>query len=713
MHYRNKIYSIILLMLFAVKICCAQQTSTSNVDSLVTLLKSSTDTTKIRVLNALSANYYDKMPDKAIDYAKQAMTLSQKYKSDVDMGRSLLNIGRGYYSKADYSKSLSFCLEAKKKFESIRDKVGVADVFMAMSSVYTDLGSYANSLNYNLQALTIREELNDSAAMGSSLLNVGLVYYKLRKLRLANEYYNKSLKIRMLRNDQAGISACYNNMANVCGDNGDNLKALEYLQKSLAIKEKLGNKKGIASTLNNMGSVYTSLKIYGKAREYYLKSYELKKEIGDQLGMANTLGNIGGNYYFTNDKKNAIVYFLEAIEAAKQIGAGDILLTNYRNAAQTYYEDGNYKASAEMYTLASDLKDSIYDVEGVKSMNEMQAKFDFEKQDKELKIIRQNDEIHALDANRQRLFKNGFIIGFILLLIIAFVIFNRYQLKQKANAKLEEQKQEIVRQHKELNIAYSQIEAKNKDITDSIKYAKRIQLAFLPRVNFQKEFNDNGFILYKPKDIVSGDFYWMERKNNQVLLAAVDCTGHGVPGAFMSIVGFNLLNQAVNEHKITQPSLILDEMNTGVTDTLRQYEEDSTVKDGMDIALCNIDLDTLQLQYAGAYNSLWIVRNGELIELSANKFPVGTFVGETIHQFNNKTFQLQKGDNVYLFTDGYADQFGGPQGKKFKYKQLQKLLTDNYLRTAPEQKDILQKTFESWIGNLEQVDDVLVIGVKI
>src|SRR6218665_2773151 len=224
--------------------------------------------------------------------------------------------------------------------------------------------------------------------------------------------------------------------------------------------------------------------------------------------------------------------------------------------------------------LAGDLKDSIYDVEGVKSMNEMQAKFDFERQEKELKISRQNTEIQLLDANKQRFFKNAFIIGFILLLIIAFVIYNRYQIKQKANTDLEIQKQEIVRQHKELNVAYGQIEAKNKDITDSITYAKRIQLAFLPTSNFERQFKENGFILYKPKDIVSGDFYWMEKKQNEVLIAAVDCTGHGVPGAFMSIVGFNLLNQAVNEHKITTPSAILDEMNTGVTDTLRQFEED-------------------------------------------------------------------------------------------------------------------------------------------
>lgn len=715
MQHSLRIYRFFLILLFVASLAKAQNlpSTSRELDSLMNLLKSSSDTLKIQVLNTLSSKYYETAADKAIDYGKQAMLLAQKFKSDKGLARAYINIGRAYYSKSDYNKALSFITEAKKIFQRISDKTGSADACIAMATVYTDLGNYENSLNFNLQAMTIREEMNDSAALSSSLINVGLIYYKIGKYKLASEFYQKSLNIRLLLNDQTGISACYNNLANVFDDQGDHAKALEYLNKSLEIKEKMGNKRGIASTLNNIGSVYNSLKDYSKAKEYYLKSLALKKEIGDQFGAANTLGNIGAIYYFTNDKKNAIDYFLQAIDAAKKINAADIILTNYKNVAQTYFEDNNYKTSAEYYSLASDLKDSIYNVEGAKSMNEMQAKFDFEKQEKELKISKQNAEIQALDANKQRLFKNAFIIGFILLLIIAFVIFNRYQLKQKANAELEAQKQEITRQHNELNIAYSQIETKNKDITDSIKYAKRIQLAFLPTLDFENEVGDKGFILYKPKDIVSGDFYWMEKKNKELLIAAVDCTGHGVPGAFMSIVGFNLLNQAVNEHKITKPSNILDEMNTGVTDTLRQYEDESTVKDGMDIALCNINYDTLELQYSGAYNSLWIIRNGSLIELKANKFPVGSFVGEKLQKFDNNTFQLEKGDFIYLFTDGFADQFGGPLGKKFKYKQLQQLLVENAHLPAKKQRQILSQTFENWIGLLEQVDDVLIIGIGI
>jgi serine phosphatase RsbU (regulator of sigma subunit) len=344
---------------------------------------------------------------------------------------------------------------------------------------------------------------------------------------------------------------------------------------------------------------------------------------------------------------------------------------------------------------------------------ELQTKFDSEKQMKDIEILKQEKELSELELDRQRYFKNAFIIGFAFILILVFVIYNRYQIKHKANAKLEKQKEEITKQHSKLNIAYDEIEAKNKDILDSIKYAKRIQEAILPIHDFEKIFGNKGFVYYQPKDIVSGDFYWLEKKENTVLLAAVDCTGHGVPGAFMSIVGFNVLNQAVNEHHLRAPNLILNELNTGVTNTLRQTEKESTVRDGMDINLCSINYDTLELNYAGAYNPLWIIRNTEFIELAADKFPIGLFVGQEMSNFKNNVFQLQKGDTLYLFTDGYADQFGGPRGKKFKYQQFKDTLLSIAHMNVTEQKNILEKTILSWKGELEQIDDILVIGIQI
>ena len=272
---------------------------------------------------------------------------------------------------------------------------------------------------------------------------------------------------------------------------------------------------------------------------------------------------------------------------------------------------------------------------------------------------------------------------------------------------------ELLEEKEKLQTAYSEIDEKNKDITDSIHYAKRIQQAILPSDTIWKQLLPESFVLYKPKAIVSGDFYWLEKWGNQTLVAAVDCTGHGVPGAFTSIVGHNILTQAVNVLGLSKPSLILNETNKQLSKKLNQDPEVATVRDGMDIALIAINYPKLKIEFAGANNPLWVIRDNQLIQLNGDKFPIGVFVGEELQQFKNHEWELQKGDCIYIFTDGYADQFGGPKGKKFKYKQFQDLLIENHKKPFEEQRAILEKTIEDWIGELDQIDDILVIGIKI
>lgn len=272
---------------------------------------------------------------------------------------------------------------------------------------------------------------------------------------------------------------------------------------------------------------------------------------------------------------------------------------------------------------------------------------------------------------------------------------------------------EVVAQKEEIEKKSVEIAKNAKNITDSIKYAKRIQKAIFPTHAHIKKLLPNSFILFRSKGIVSGDFYWVEKKKDNVLFAAVDCTGHGVPGAFMSIVANNLLNQAVNEHGHTQPSLILDELNKGISETLHQTYEESTVKDGMDIAICSINYEKKILQYAGAYNPLYLLRNGELREIKADKFPIGVFVGEELKTFVNHEVQLQEGDAIYIFSDGFADQFGGPFGKKYKISRFKELITSVSKYPADKQYELIDQALSDWQGDLEQVDDIVVIGVKI
>ncbi len=280
-------------------------------------------------------------------------------------------------------------------------------------------------------------------------------------------------------------------------------------------------------------------------------------------------------------------------------------------------------------------------------------------------------------------------------------------------AKVIERTEQVVRQKEEIETQNQELEVLYKHVTDSIKYAKRIQEAILPPDSLMKRLLPNSFVLYKPKDIVSGDFYWIDEKDGKTMFAAVDCTGHGVPGAFMSIVGYNLLKHVVNNNNFTKPSLILDGLNDGVSETLHHGHEESQAKDGMDLSLCTIDFKTLELQYAGAYNPLYIIRQGELLQTKADKFPIGLFVGKERKKFTNHVIQLQKGDCVYIFSDGYADQFGGVSGKKFMAKHFRDLLLNVHQNPINNQKEILNNTIEEWRGHLDQVDDILVIGMKI
>lgn len=278
--------------------------------------------------------------------------------------------------------------------------------------------------------------------------------------------------------------------------------------------------------------------------------------------------------------------------------------------------------------------------------------------------------------------------------------------------KVIERTEEVVRQKSEIETKNMELEILYKQVTDSIHYAKRIQDAILPTPNKVKLLLPDSFILFKPKDIVSGDFYWIERKDNFVYFAAVDCTGHGVPGAFMSLVGYNILKDILNNTAAVTPGEILDKLRDGIVDALKVDDSGKQAKDGMDMTLCALNYDTMELQYAAAFNPLYIIRNGELMQHPANKFPIGNFVGDKV-SFDNHTIQLQKNDQIFIFSDGYADQFGGPSGKKFMVGNFRKLLIQIAELSSTAQKQKLDETLLTWQGGQEQVDDVLVIGVKV
>ena len=347
-------------------------------------------------------------------------------------------------------------------------------------------------------------------------------------------------------------------------------------------------------------------------------------------------------------------------------------------------------------------------------------------------FVHQNNDIIQEKANQY--VKPLFIIGLIVTLIVGLFSFlttnkiiNSYESQiEKQNTELKDaideihqQKENIIEQNTELekqrNIAQNQhdtIANKNKEINDSINYAKRIQTATLPSSKIDKSIIDEHFILFLPRDIVSGDFYWYHDFDNHIVITAVDCTGHGVPGAFMSMIGVTFLNEIIIEKNITDAGQILDMMRERVINALDQRNESSKTSDGMDMAICVIEKKTKQMQFSGAFNPMICIRNNEVIEIKGDRMPIGIYA-KMKNSFKTHIFDLQSNDKIYLFSDGFPDQFGGSKGRKFLIKNFRKLLLEINGLPMDNQKEILNSTLNNWKGDFTQVDDILVIGLKI
>jgi len=305
------------------------------------------------------------------------------------------------------------------------------------------------------------------------------------------------------------------------------------------------------------------------------------------------------------------------------------------------------------------------------------------------------------------------ILAVVIIIVIVKIYTRRLELEKiRLEQIVKERTEEVVKQKEEIEKQRDEIAEKNKSITDSIEYAKRIQTAVLPSNDFAKEVLPEHFILFRPRDIVSGDFYWFTKKDNLLVIIAADCTGHGVPGAFMSMLGVSFLNEIVNRHDVSTAGAILTQLRADVKKTLGQEGKEGEAKDGMDIALCIVDLENMKMQYAGAYNPLYICRNNELIEVKADRMPIGIYIKEK-ESFTNNEIDLEKGDTFYLFSDGYSDQFGGEDGQKFKSKNFKELLLEIYHKPMAEQREILNTKIDKWRGRWEQVDDIIILGIRV
>lgn len=505
----------------------------------------------------------------------------------------------------------------------------------------------------------------------------------------------------MLLKDENDLARYYINLGNHYFNAGELDEAIEHYDLSKKVYLKLKDSTKLIYVYNGFGNAYYEKKDYNKALLYFQKSYQfiLKYTPEDLSNIAIAYENIGETSTKLGDYDLELNNCLKAGDLFSQLKDRASLYITYENIAKNYALLKNYKKSNEYFEKYVNLKDSVFNEDTKNTIHEMSIKYETDKKEQE------NQVLTLENSNKKQVIYFAFG-GCALLLCLVFFILKGYRTKQKANQLLEE-KSEIINKQKNI------VEEQHQDITDSIKYAKRIQSAILPPKNMWQKILPSSFVLYMPKDILSGDFYWIEETKDYIYVAAADCTGHGVSGALISIVNFNLLNKAVLEKNLITPSEILDAVNLWLTESLHQTIGESTVRDGMDVSLIAIHKHSNEVLFSGANSPIYHITNGELHQIKGDKFPVGAFIDDYIQNFTTKRFNVEKGDSIYLFSDGFADQFGGDRGKKFKYAPFQeklKAISDSPLN---EQSAAMKEEFLNWKGNHEQVDDVLLIGIKI
>jgi tetratricopeptide (TPR) repeat protein len=746
-----------------------------NIDSLITEigLYKNEDTTKINMLLEVTKHLGMKRDEEALLYGNQALKLSERIQSEKLIGQSYYNIGiyydfsnqfdkaldyynssleirkklnddQGvasvfyqisyvYFLKSDYQSAIDYLMKSVVLREKIGDKDGLGKSYNLMASSYKLIADYSNALNYYFKAQKIQEELGNKLQVGNLYSNIANVYSDQNMHKEALENHLKALDIRIKENDEKKIAESYNNIGLTYELLEDYDKALEFLSKSRKLKENL-KESSVYRTMINIANVYKKLKKWRDSEKLMLEAIVLAKENKDDRAISNYYTNLGELYNLQKEHDKAIKYFNQSLQISEESNIKSLMKSAYEGLADAYSALGNFEEAYSYHKKYFAVNESIFNEKNAQIVNEMSARFETEKKEKEIellnqetKLLNQQNELQNEQLRSGRIIIVSTIVGLLLLLVLVFVILKGLREKNKANELLESQNLEIIKQT-------GVIERKNKDIMDSIVYAKRIQYAILPPDEMVKATLPESFILFKPKDIVSGDFYWYFDKEIDgqkiVLFSAVDCTGHGVPGAFMSIVGYNALNKAVSEEMLIKPGEILNNLNYNVSKTLRQDVKNTGVRDGMDMSLSAINLNTLELNYAGANNPLWIIRDGLkeedfesivgakiqdeiLLEIKADKQAIG-YTGLEIQSFTNHKIQLKKGDLIYMFSDGYQDQFGGEKGKKFKSNQLRSLLISIKEEPMQVQKQILDKTMLDWMGSEhEQIDDILVIGVRI
>lgn len=756
------------------------------VDSLLELENSTKPAEQAHLYNLIAREYISSDVQKATNYINKALVSAEKYNKPIETAQAYLylavikkNLNQLDIAKNYYGKVIDL-------FEKTNDTSLISKAYTGLAQIEFTDGSLFQSIKYLDNAIELKQAINDLKGEGIAYNTMGNVYIRLGENDKAIENYEKASQIFNTMGYKMGVAinlnaigVVYENMANY--NNFENFsEALKYYVQAKDILKDIDNKVEEAKTIMNIGNIYSQMysfyagqidsiktlsaaqkdsvenlsqDTYNNAIQNYQMALSIQENINDINGYISTETNIGAFYINAKDYKKALEHLDIALNKLKDIDSPPYITSiiyYYRSQAHLFIskpkealddinqsilvarESNIRKTLAEDYNLLTDVYDSMGNFKEAllaqrnytrlkdSLLNEQTNKLiqEFGNKEKERQLELKESKIKQQEAEnkQQRLYLYGLGIIVVFVIIFIFLIFRQYRQKKKANDILEAKNLLITEQKQE--------------ITDSIQYARYIQFAVLPPEKYISRLLNQYFILFKPRNIVSGDFYWIKdnTKTNSIMATAADCTGHGVPGAFMSLLGISFLNEISSRHDINTPGEVLDALKEKIIQSLHQTGNLGESKDGMDISFINIRKDKHVIEFSGANNPLYIVRikgaepithhrklessTHTLYEIKPDKMPIGISSNEKDH-FTTHSFNYLEGDTVFLFSDGYADQFGGANDKKFKYTVFKQFIVDNINQPLEELKDQLDKKHVEWKANNEQTDDIIIIGIRL
>jgi serine phosphatase RsbU (regulator of sigma subunit)/lipopolysaccharide biosynthesis regulator YciM len=719
------------LLLFSAQMIIAQNAKLDSLSNLISTTASDTARLKL-ILNKVYLLSNINL-DSSINLALRTLNENKRigyYRGEVDLRIRLVY----NYSYKGNQKAAKEQLDYLRSYvKATKDSSDFGLVFSSYGIFYGMQSKYDSSIYFYEKAIGIYEKTGIKRQLGSSYSNIAIGFQQQSNFPMALFYYQKSLKVSEELNDELQQAYTNLNIANINVVTGDSVRAEKTFLKAITFAKKLKSKTVELYAYTNLSSMYIEGKQWQKAYDIASKAATLAHSTGDQGIEAASLSKAASALAMLNQPAKALAVSERAIEVAdssaqpfniwqaygskgfvlmmqkrwkdaipfyekamSSLKDADAYFFDYgvmqRELSECYEKAGAYTKALASYKKYATIADSVKRKDNVQKTTELTMNYEFDKKEQAARA-----EQKAKDAvtHAQQL---ALIIGLVLSLIIIAGAITGYRNKRKANILLHKQKLEI--------------ETQKDYLTAGINYARRIQKAVFPTGKTLSDNFPEHFILFKPLDVVSGDFYWYKQHGNEIFIAAADCTGHGVPGAFMSILGITYLNELINETKSCNPNEILDQLRENVIKALHQSDGKSNVKDGMEVALCRFNLERRILQFSGAFRPMFLLRDNNIQHIAGDNIPIAVYDDVDV-PFTNHEIQLMKNDIVYIFTDGYVDQIGGPERKTFKTKRLKELLLEISGLAMCEQRSLLDGKIKEWQGELDQIDDILVVGIKI